>query len=84
MLERASNISNSEGIAHIEILSSEEIQLSKRLRRSLSILGCEVENKLEKCEVKQPPIEALSEIQAPVAVFKKSMEFRLRLIRVEA
>jgi hypothetical protein len=81
--KRAEKISCFEGIAQIESLSFESMQLSKRERRSSSILGIEEVKTFLKCAVKQLPISRLSEDQEPEGSFKKSIAFLLLLMIVE-
>ena len=83
ILERAKKISCFKGIVHIESFSSIVIQLSKRERRSASIVGTEEVKTLLKSVVKQFPISCRLEDQELEGSFKKSIAFLRLLIIVD-
>lgn len=79
MLESASKISCSDGMEQRVLFSAKEIEFSYRERNSSGRGGVDV----VKWEEKQFPIVLRSVIHAPVEVFRKSMEDRRLLMRVE-
>jgi hypothetical protein len=83
MLESASKISCSDGMEQRVLFSAREIEFSNRERNSSGQGGVDLVKREEKWEEKQFPIVLRSVIHAPVEVFRKSMEDRHLLMRVE-
>jgi hypothetical protein len=82
-LVKASKISFSAGEELKVMFSSSEMTGEKRSSNSCSISELEEEKRLEKWEMKFPPISSLEDTQTPVSNFKKLTALALLLIKVE-
>ena len=82
-LDRASKISFLVGGVLKVMFSSSEMTGEKRSSNSYSIRGLEEVKRLEKWEMKFPPISSFEDTQKPVSNFKKLTALALLLIKVE-